>query len=974
MEFPRHGEATNEASWLVGHGEMARLIRDKDWSRTPLGPLGTWSPELRLAVNMLLSLGLPSVLIWGAHRVTLYNDAYRRLASARHPHLLGQDVREGLARIWPDIRAHFEDALAGGTALLENLRLFTDRAGRIEEAFYSLSFSPLRDARGQVVAVWISGMENTTVIHNERRSRLLRELTQELLSARSEEEVFTRATRTLGAHAMDVPFALFYLKDPQDGVWRRVAGTGLAETPETGPERWPLEEALRGGQALEVSPREGAWGPLTCAPYPEPLQAARVQPLRMYGPFLAVMVTGLGPRLRANSAYGFFLEGLAETLNQALAQVRSRLSEARLGGAAHVHLERLRQLFHGVPVAIAIFTGPEHVLHFVNRDFERLVHHRDLLGRPLREAFAGIGLRVPVEQLDRVYERGESFEGREHAFLFDRSGQGRQEECFFNYTYQPFKHFDGRIAGVVMCLLDVTDWVRAREQAEQRAAILEAVLQSIPDGICIADASGTIRVNPMARESLGEERVKALNLESGAEQALHDGFTQGDVLRRALGGEASTHVMYMRHAVTGEFRYVRSAAVPVRLRDKLVAAVSIHTDITEHLRVEAEREALLASEQAARSEAERANRLKDQFLARISHELATPLLGTRLWLDLLQSDERRRDEAIAALRQSTQAQSNLVSDLLDTARALSGKLTVSMEACEPGEPLQAAVAALRPLAEQKGVTLELCLQETSLIQADPERLRQVVSNLLTNAVKFTPPGGRVEVRLEEAEEGVCITVRDTGRGFPSQFSPLLFVPFRQEEEGTTRIHGGLGLGLAIARQLVELHGGRVWAESPGRDLGATFCVWLPRLEEDLSPVEGADAAAPRRQLVGVRLLLVEDDALTRAAVASVLEQHGADVWAVDSAAAALELLRHTPMDVMLCDIAMPREDGYSLIRKVRALAPPANHLPAAAFTAHMREEDRARSLAAGFQLHISKSVEAAQLIAQVSQLLRDTRS
>ncbi|WP_187344951.1 hybrid sensor histidine kinase/response regulator [Cystobacter ferrugineus] len=495
------------------------------------------------------------------------------------------------------------------------------------------------------------------------------------------------------------------------------------------------------------------------------------------------------------------------------------------------------------------------------------------------------------------------------------------------------------------------DWVKSRRREEQRAAELEAVIESIPDGVCIADTSGHIRTNRIDPAILGS---------SGIEEAL----------QRALRGESSTREVYLAQNGGEKQRVIRSATAPVRLRETIVGAVSINVDITERKRAEAEREVLLANEQAARGEAERANRKKDEFLARVSHELATPLVGMRLWLELLQTDESKRTEAIAALTQCTQTQSRIVHDLLDTARALSGKLSVMIEACEPSEPIQAAVADLTPMARQKGLTLEMILQETPLVQADPRRMRQVVSNLLSNAVKFTPPGGRVEVRLEPERGGVCIVVQDTGRGFPSEFQPLLFSPFRQEEEGTTRVNGGLGLGLAIVRQLVELQGGTVWAESPGRDQGAIFTVWLPAHEDTGEPPRAESTNAVALQLEGLRLLLVEDDALTRTAVTSILEHHGARVEAVESVASALSTLASTSgFDALVCDIAMPQEDGYSLIRKVRAMNGPISQVPAAAFTAHMREEDRLQVLEAGFQMHIPKSLEPDQLIAQLRTLV-----
>jgi signal transduction histidine kinase len=434
-------------------------------------------------------------------------------------------------------------------------------------------------------------------------------------------------------------------------------------------------------------------------------------------------------------------------------------------------------------------------------------------------------------------------------------------------------------------------------------------------------------------------------------------------------GEAY-RIEYRLRRQDGSYRHMLSRGVPVRGQDgEIQEWVGITVDVTERRLGERERETLLGAEQAARADAERANRMKDEFLARVSHELATPLLGMRLWLSMLLSDPRRLKEGLEALQHIEQSQSKVVHDLLDTSRALAGKIRLSMSPCDPEGPLQAAVGGIRPLAEKKQVALEVSVAKTAKVCADAERLQQVFSNLLSNAIKFTPKGGTVRVALQTTGMGVGITVSDTGRGFPAEFKALLFEPFRQEEEGTTRGQGGLGLGLAIVRQIVDLHGGRVSAESAGRDRGATFTVWLPAMEA------GADVNGPRDPvaeglptLSGLRILLVEDEELTRLAVRSVLEQHGAKVDSAPGAAAGLLALGRESYDLLLCDIAMPDEDGYSLIRKVRALAGPAANVPAAAFTAHMREEDRQRALSAGFQTHIPKSIDPGGLVAQLRLL------
>ncbi len=407
---------------------------------------------------------------------------------------------------------------------------------------------------------------------------------------------------------------------------------------------------------------------------------------------------------------------------------------------------------------------------------------------------------------------------------------------------------------------------------------------------------------------------------------------------------------------------------------ELLARVRTHLELSRMRRErleEANRQALFAGERAARAEAEHASRMKDEFLARISHELASPIFAIRMSLELLSGEvtERQR-EPLASLRRSVEAQSVLINDLLDTSRALNGKLRVTPEPLEPLLPVQAAVEALRPQAQKKRIELRLEVGETPLVQGDETRLRQVVSNLLSNAIKFTPEGGRIDVVVSEVDGGVSVAVRDTGRGFPPSFRPLLFSPFRQEEESTVRSAGGLGLGLAIAKQLVELHGGRVRADSPGKGQGATFEVWLPGLYEEAALSALPDVNAPSA-LDGLRLLLVDDDALARSSLAALLEQRGASVEIATGAAEALEVLRHHRFDVLISDIAMPGEDGYSLIRKVRGGHGLDPAVPAAALTAHMREEDRERALDAGFHAHLPKSVQPSSLIRAVLALARE---
>ena len=959
------------AGWLVDGGEMGRLIREKDWATTPLGPIDSWPQCLRTLVNLCIASNFPLNLAWGPRHTLLYNDGYRALCGTVHPWALGRGIDEVWASIWPRLRPLFESALAGIPVFLEDQELFIDRNGSPEETFFSFSFSPIRDESGTLVGVLNPCTETTRSVLSGRRSHLLQALTASMTGARSVAEVFTLAAAALGEGPRDIPFALFYLREDPALPPRLISSVGL-EPALGAPDDWPLEEACRTGQAVQVWGLQARFGASRCGPYPEPPRGARVLPLTLLGHAepLALLVLGVSARLYLDEPCLDFHEQLAAALTHALAQVQARQEQrehaevlaefdrAKANRVANLYSQHLQEFFSLAPSAIAIVKGPDHVFEFVNAHFAELARGHSLLGRRAREVFPQLAAQGFVYVLDRVYRSGEPFSAQEMHVRLD-VGTGPRD-IFCNLTYQPLRNLEGQVEGVVCTLFDVTDWVRSREQLAQRAAELEAVIESIPNGVCFSDATGITRANQVALNTPGYDKLPELrtSLKEAAQLALQ--------------GETSTRDIPVRHATTAQEHIIHAATAPVRLRETIVGAVSITTDITERKHAEEEREMLLASEQAARREAERANRMKDEFLARISHELATPLVSMRMWLELLQFDERKRPEALAALRQSVKAQTQLVHDLLDTSRALSGKLSVTLEACEPSEPLRAAMADVRPLAEHKGLVLELEQEETPLVLADPGRLRQMVSNLLSNAVKFTPSGGKVSVRMGARWDGVHITVQDTGKGFPAEFRPLLFSSFRQEEEGTTRSSGGLGLGLAIVHQLVELHGGKVWAESAGRGRGATFTLWLPAFEE--VGEEDARAQGPEpsgRQLESMRLLVVEDDALTRTGVTSVLEQHGARVVAVENAAFALEaLLGEGGFDAMLCDIAMAGEDGYHFIRKVRALDTPTHQLPAAAFTAHMRPGDRLRALAAGFQMHIPKSVDATQLIAYVRMLVR----
>lgn len=435
----------------------------------------------------------------------------------------------------------------------------------------------------------------------------------------------------------------------------------------------------------------------------------------------------------------------------------------------------------------------------------------------------------------------------------------------------------------------------------------------------------------------------------------------------------STPILSSSGTVLGTFAIYRGEPGPPADREletvrtlSRIASLAIERDA-----IETQRAALRESERNALAAAETANRIKDEFLATVSHELRTPLMVIIGWATLLRDaphDDATR-EGLAVIEASARTQAQIIEDLLDFSRLTADKLRIDPRAVDLGARVAEAVDAVRPAAEAAGVHLSLALEPLPrTILGDPERIRQVVWNLLTNAIKFAP-GGRVTVSLHAKTDGATIVVSDDGEGIDPGFLPHLFDRFSQADSSPRRNHGGLGLGLSIVRRLVEMHGGRIDAASAGKRTGATFTVWLPYASEEPAALREAPEVLAERALRGVRLLMVEDDDASRDILCRMLERAGAVVTAASTAADALERYRLERPDVLVSDIAMPAMDGHQLIREVRAVAG-ARRVPAIALTSYARPADREDALASGFDAYVTKPVEYEHLVAAVRDALR----
>jgi PAS domain S-box-containing protein len=544
---------------------------------------------------------------------------------------------------------------------------------------------------------------------------------------------------------------------------------------------------------------------------------------------------------------------------------------------------------------------------------------------------------------------------------------------------------DGTPCRMLGVNIDVTERKTTEEEARRLAAIIEATT----DFVAVTDIEG-----PLVYVNRAGRRMVGLPEEGGTEgyrrgslspawvyertrrewlpEALREGSASGEGALLTLDGKEIpvSFVLLVHRDGAGEPRYVSTVA----------------RDISERKRAEAERELLLAREQAARVQAEEANRLKDEFLATLSHELRTPLTAILGWAHMLKAgglDEKTARRAVEIVERNALVQRQLVEDVLDVSRIVTGQLRIEQDAVELLDVVQAALDSVRPAAGAKRVELQCSFDpRAGRVTGDAARLQQVVWNLLSNAVKFTPSGGVVRIAVERLLAQTRITVSDTGQGIAPDFLPYVFDRFRQADGSTTRQHGGLGLGLAIVRHLVEAHGGSVHAYSAGAGQGATFTVDLPPLAGDASAASqqsgGAQAAAGLQTaepgetlppLVGLRVLLVDDDADTLDMLAAFLGRAGAEVSKAGSASEALERLRRAAHDVIVSDVAMPGEDGYELMRRVRALGVGrGGQTPAVALTAYAGDSDRAQALKAGYQRHLSKPVEPSRLLEVIADL------
>ncbi len=855
--------------------------------------------------------------------------------------------------------------------------------------FMNVAWLPLRNPSGATLGVMTFSYDVTEQVlarqHAERLAAALRE-SEELFRVAHEASpygfVYYRSIRDAQDHVVDFEYV----------VQNAAASTinGLA------PGR-----AVAGRRALEVSP-----GLETQAVWKHYVHVATTgeawsDEVHCRGEHVDRWFQMTAVRVGDGIAVTF--EDVSERKAAERARAELHATQQRVQREAEAAHARADAFYRQAPAAIAMWHGPQHTFQTANEGYLRMVGRQDVLGRNVRDVFPdanGVGSSL-WDMYDRVYATGESITAPEYEMRFDRG------DCivpsFYSFTLGPMRDDRGQVEGLVAVAFDVTEQVRSREQNAALSAELGAsevrfrtAQEMSPDGFMMfrsVRADGVISdfawayTNPAAERMLGRTDAELVgklllnempgNLEEGLFAAYAVVVETGTPFRRELA--------YEHEGLSHAFRILA-----IRLGDGFAVTFE---DVTERKRAEAERDTLLATLRTAheeadaqRQQAETANRLKDEFLATISHELRTPLQAILGWSKILRTNadptgERLR-KGLEVIERNARSQASIIEDILDVSRIITGKLQLAIEDVDVVSVVEAAVDTLRTAAEAKRIALVLCMDaQHASIRADAGRLQQAVWNLVGNAIKFTPPGGSVRVEAYRLDHSIVVRVTDSGRGISADFLPHVFERFRQADGSSTREQGGLGLGLAIVRQLVELHGGSVRAQSEGEGRGATFELTIPWREGSggtppVAALHALDAEVHSSRdgmgvnLAGLRVVVVDDEEDVRELLAVVLREAGAEVRAVASAHAGLDCIRSAPPDLVFADISMPGQDGHAFMRSVRALDGPGRNVRAVALTASAAAADRAAALRAGFDEFLAKPTSPESLLATAARLAK----
>ncbi len=904
-------------------------------------------------------------------RYRFVNQPYAKQFGLRREQIIGKTIPEVVgAQTYAELKPYFDAALSGQRVEFET----EIHSQGLSQQFVHTVYMPKFGVHGQVSGVIATINDISKRKLEETNQKLLLEIGERIRRTDNIDELLAEVSTLVGNHwgAARCFFSEFDLAHETVTVRRDFYRADLSSISGIQPLKAlapATAQELKAGQTvINTDTKTDA---RTAASYesfyhPHNLEAYVGVPLWRDGSLTATLFINHSTPREWNAVEIDLLEIIAERTWWAVEKLRNEnsLREAE---------ENFRALVEASSQAIWR-AGPN------GENVEDFAWWENLTGQT-REQFSGEGYLEVIHPEDRAHIKSAWAMALATRTLFSseyriRNRQGNYQH--FAVRGVPIFKSDGSVRQWIGTFTDINERKQAEGALQRQARLIDLsyepiLVWDVEQGIVEWNAGAAQLYGFTKQEAAGRtshellQTIHPLTFEELIKTLKERGEWAGDLCHKTKDG---------RELI------VESRNQLININGRQLVLETNH-DITERRQTKLQLEQAYLVQTAARAEAEDANRAKDEFLAVVSHELRAPLNAMLGWAKILKGGNytpATLEHAIEVIERSARSQQKMIEDLLDSARIISGKLRLEIQPVEMTTVIAATLEALRPAAEAKGLELKVsCLPGMDIITGDAERLQQVVWNLISNAVKFTPQGGRISVQLERVDPYLQLTVSDTGKGINSDFLPYIFNRFHQADSSITRRHSGLGLGLSLVRHLVELHGGTVKAESPGEEKGATFTVTLPFRAVRIAVDEAISTGARRKvrlnqlsALEGLHILVVDDEADARELVQVMLEENGAQVTAADSVAEALRLLTNEQSirpDAIVSDIGMPEENGYTLIRQVRRLpAAQGGQLPAIALTAFGRASDRIAALSAGFQMHVPKPVEAAELVMVIASL------
>jgi PAS domain S-box-containing protein len=957
---------------LAGGGEMRARMRRHDWSRSPLGMPDTWPSSLRTAVGIMLNSSYPMFLAWGPSLTFLFNDAYIPMLGNKQADALAQPFAQIWWDIWSDIGPLVDTALSGESIFADNLLLVMERNGFPEETYFTFSYSPVHDESGQVAGMFCACNETTLQILAERRQRFQLEMADKLRGLLQPGQITAVASALLGRH-LDLT-RVIYAQIDDDGRRLRVESDwNDGHVPGIAGKSYPIadlgpalaEEVRRGGPFWVADVENDSRTAAQARAYASvSARALLAVPLRKAGRVHSLLVLIHAAPRHWREGDVALAEDIAERIwsavERAHAESSRRLAEAALSRQLVAEGDRLRGLFEQAPGFMAVLRGPKHVFELANKAFMRLIGPREILGKTMREALPELERQGFFSLLDQVYASGRPFSAHEALLTLQPKPDVPPTERFVDFIYQPVLEVDGSVSGIFIEGYDVTDRRLAAEavrDSEERLREGLRVGRMVVWDWDLRTGGVTYSFNAMdvfghapddAPEKWGAVHPDDMaQIGAAAQKAIDERSQYEGTVRMIRPDNGETIWVDVRGKVVCD-----AAGEPV-----LVRGISI--DTTERKRAE---DALRA-----------ADRRKDEFLAMLAHELRNPLapISTAAQLlKLMQTDEPRIRKTSEIISRQVEHMTSLIDDLLDVSRVTRGLVTLEKETVALDQVVASTVEQVRPLIEarQHRLTVNIAPGMPPLV-ADRTRLVQVCTNLLNNAAKYTPPGGELLLEALVEDNAVLLRVRDNGIGIAPDLLPHMFDLFTQGERSPDRAQGGLGLGLALVKSLVELHGGSVSAYSAGPGQGSEFTLRLPlsaQQQEDAGRHEALQNAGATATPAS-RLMLVDDNVDAANTLAMLLELQGYAVSVEYRAHDALARAAREAPRVCLLDIGLPDMDGYELARRLRAQPSTADAI-LIALTGYGQAQDRERSELAGFDHHLVKPVEIGQLTALLARV------